>query len=262
MSIDKFYTDTETAKQCIELIPDFNSYDLIIEPSAGNGSFSKQLHCIAYDIEPEDSSIIQQDWFKVGPIKNAKHILVVGNPPFGPRSTLAKNFIRHSQEIGAETIAFILPDTFSKLTNQSLSLFPQNWKLIIEHKLSNCNFIINKNETYYVPCTFYVWTKRESSINLRQIKLPESKDFKFLTRGDKNADFSINGNSGKVKELNQITNPKAEHYIKALEKSADELKDIFTNLDYNFLSSVNGNNAWIGQQDILKAYYTYLKNNK
>lgn len=254
MSIDKFYTQTQVAKECIDLIPDLETYDTIVEPSAGDGSFSKQLQCIAYDIEPESEDIIQKDWFTVDKIEG-KHILVIGNPPFGSRSTLAKNFIRHSQKLGAETIAFILPDTFSKLTNQSLTLFPKKWKLIVEHKISNSNFIIQDSlKPYHVPCTFYVWTTRDSNINLRQVKIEQSKDFDFLPRGSENADFTINGNSGKVKELHEVTNSKAEHYIKAKEKSVEELKEIFRNLDYTFLSSVNGGNAWIGQQDILKAY--------
>ena len=97
-----------------------------------------------------------------------------------------------------------------------------------------------------MPCTFYVWTKRDSNINLRQVKIEASEDFEFLSRGSKDADFTINGNSGKVKELYEVTNSKAEHYIKAKKKNAEELKEIFKNLDYTFLSSVNGGNAWIG----------------
>ena len=59
MSIDKFYTQIKIAKECIDLVPDLDTYDLIIEPSAGNGSFSSQLNCIAYDIEPENKNIIK-----------------------------------------------------------------------------------------------------------------------------------------------------------------------------------------------------------
>lgn len=253
MSIDKFYTKPEVATECINLIPDLDSYSLIIEPSAGNGSFSKQLNCIAYDIEPEDESIIQQDWLKTEKI-STKSLLVVGNPPFGNRSALAKDFIKHSQKIGAETIAFILPDTFSKISNQSKTLFPDEWRLIVEHKLSDSNFIIENNKKYFVPCTFYVWTKRTGNLNLRQIKEPLSNDFIFLSRGDTEADFVINGNSGKIKEINEVTNPKAEHYIKATKKTKEELINIFSKLNYQQYSSVNGGNYWIGQQDILKAY--------
>ena len=259
MGIDKFYTKYNIATECINLIPDINSYDLIIEPSAGNGSFSNQLNCIAYDIEPENNNIIQQDWFTVKPFSQT-HILVVGNPPFGSRSTLAKKFIVHSRKIGAETIAFILPNTFSKISNQSKTIFPENWKLIVEHPLSDSNFIIENNQQYFVPCSFYIWTKRDSNINLRQTKESLTDDFIFLSRGDPNADFSINGNSGKVKEIIEITNPKAEHYIKAKNKSIEELKQIFNILDYARVSSVNGGNYWIGQQEILKAYKQYIKN--
>ena len=253
MSIDKFYTKQSVATECINLIPDLDSYSLIIEPSAGDGSFSKQLNCIAYDIEPEDESIIQQDWLKTEKVET-KSLLVIGNPPFGTRSSLAKDFIKHSQKIGAETIAFILPDTFSKISNQSETLFPKNWRLIVEHKLSDSNFIIDGNKPYFVPCSFYVWTKKPGNTNLRQIKEPPSEDFSFLPRGSVNADFTINGNSGKVKKLSEVTNSKAEHYIKAMKKSKEELISIFNSLDYARYSSVNGGNFWIGQQEILKAY--------
>ena len=254
MGIDKFYTSFDTAKQCINLIPNIEDYDLIIEPSAGSGSFSKQLKCIAYDIEPEEQNIIKEDWFNVQPFKGYNHILVVGNPPFGSRSTLAKNFIKHARQIGAETIAFILPDTFSKLSNQSKTLFPENWRLIVEQKLNNSTFTKEDGSNYFVPCSFYVWTKQIGELNLRKVKETPVDDFEFLPRESPEADFTINGNSGKVKDLFEITNSKAEHYIKAKKKSVQELKDIFANLDYKKLSSVNGGNFWIGQQEILAAY--------
>ena len=260
MGIDKFYTSLETAKQCIDLVPNIDNYDLIIEPSAGSGSFSSQLTCIAYDIEPEGNNIIKEDWFNIKPFKEYQHILVIGNPPFGSRSSLAKNFIKQARIIGAETIAFILPDTFSKLSNQSKTLFPENWRLIVEQKLDNSTFTKEDGTKYFVPCSFYVWTKQKGELNLRKVKETPVNDFEFLTREDPSADFTINGNSGKVKELFEITNPKAEHYIKAKNKSVQELKEIFSNLDYQKLSSVNGGNFWIGQQEILAAYKR--RNNK
>lgn len=253
MSVDKFYTKPAVAEECIKLVPNLDSYSLIIEPSAGDGSFSKQLNCIAYDIEPEDKDIIQQDWLKTTKV-DTESLLVIGNPPFGSRSSLAKDFIKHARAVGADTIAFILPDTFSKISNQPETLFPRNWRLIVEHKLSDSNFTIEGNKNYYVPCTFYVWTKRDGDINLRQIKEPQSEDFSFLPRGSSDADFTINGNSGKIKEPSAVTNSKAEHYIKAKKKTKEELINIFNSLNYAQYSSVNGGNFWIGQQEILKAY--------
>ena len=128
----------------------------------------------------------------------------------------------------------------------------------MEHPLQSSVFITEDNKEYYVPCSFYVWTKQDSKINLRKVKELPSKDFSFLSRGDTAANFSINGNSGKVKELQEITNPKAEHYIKS-NIDVDILKQRFQNLHFDFLSSVNGGNAWIGQQDILKAYNKVYK---
>ena len=42
MELDKFYTKKEIAKELISYL-DVAEYDKIIEPSAGNGSFSKQI---------------------------------------------------------------------------------------------------------------------------------------------------------------------------------------------------------------------------
>lgn len=213
---DKYYTSIEVAKECISLIPKIEQYDLIVEPSAEAGAFSSQLNCVAYDIEPEGENIIQKDWFDVDTLSGT-HVLVIGNPPFGKRSSLAKRFIKHSQKLKVETIAFILPDTFSKVSNQSLSLFPKEWRLVVEHKLSNCFFDMH-GEPYKVPCSFFVWTRQVGDFSLRKTILKENEDFSFCPRGDTHADFSINGNSGKVKEICEITNPKAENYIKAGKK--------------------------------------------
>lgn len=73
-------------------------------------------------------------------------------------------------------------------------------------------------EPYKVPCSFFVWTRQVGDFSLRKTILKENEDFSFCPRGDTHADFSINGNSGKVKEICEITNPKAENYIKAGKK--------------------------------------------
>ena len=64
--LDKFYTNADIAKQCINFIDNFSTYDCIIEPSAGNGSFSSQINnCKAYDLAPEAENIIQADWLSL-----------------------------------------------------------------------------------------------------------------------------------------------------------------------------------------------------
>jgi len=251
---DQFYTKTNIAKKCISLIKNLSDYDLIIEPSAGSGAFSNQISgCLAYDLYPQNDRIIEQDFLKLKNIIGEK-ILFIGNPPFGIRNKLSKNFITHAINLKATTIAFILPNVFNKLNNQKV--FTPDWSLIKIYPLPDNSFIANGAECH-IPCSFYIWTKEKTKTNLRKKEQQPTTDFSFLSRGDKSANFCINGNNGLIKNIEDVTNNKAEHYIKT-----DLPRSIFTALSsyYNFNSSVNGGVSWIGQQEILEAYYTYRKN--
>lgn len=113
---DKYYTPVDLAKYCIdktfEIIGKENITE-IIEPSAGNGSFSNQLDCIAYDLYPEGDNIIQQDYLTLDK-SYKKGRLIIGNPPFGDRNTMSVKFYKKSIKLG-DYIAFILP--ISQLNN-------------------------------------------------------------------------------------------------------------------------------------------------
>lgn len=264
IDLDKFYTKAEIAEECISLIKDISGYDAIVEPSAGSGAFSNLIPaCLAYDIEPENDSIIKQDFLELSHVEG-KRILFIGNPPFGIRSGLAKQFIKKSMALNAQTIAFILPNTFSKVSNQGFKLFPKEWRLVIEKPLDNNSFLIEGQE-YHVPCSFYVWTKDDPQnilsayrdTDLRKTKVAQPEEFVFLNRSNEKADFSINGNNGKVKDLSHITNPKSEHYIWIVDRDPEHIesmKNLFSNITYNFKSSVNGGNAWVGQQEIIESF--------
>ena len=247
IDLDKFYTPIKVAKKCIEEIDDISEYDIIIEPSAGNGSFSSQLNCIAFDIEPENEKIIKQDFLLINKINGEKK-LFVGNPPFGSRSCLAKKFIEHSIKLGAETIAFILPNTFNKFLMQKV--FPKEWKLKKIVSL-DCDYEANDIK-YFIPSSFFIWTLKECE-DLRKKEPKKIDDFIFLPRGSVEADFALNGNSGKIKSLDKITNSKSEHYIKSL-IDKDELIKKLNTIKWRMYSSVNGKNAWISQKDIEEQY--------
>lgn len=253
---DKFYTPIQIAKKCIQEI-DLSFYDTIVEPSAGNGSFSKQIkNCIAFDIYPEDLTITKVDFLTIEKI-NGQHILFIGNPPFGKRSVLAKKFIQKAIELNAETIAFILPNTFNKYLMQQV--FPKDWKLVKILKL-DCDFD-TENGKYFVPSSFFVWTKKESEINLRKQKPKQVEDFKFLKRGDKTADFTISGINGKIIETKDVKNTKGVHYVKVLNnKNIEEIKQKIRNTSFDFYSSVNGKVSWISQKDIEEKYNERWKN--
>lgn len=249
--LDKFYTKKEDVKICLNNI-DLSEYDTIIEPSAGSGAFSDEIeNCISFDIEPEGDNIIKQDFLEIKSLESTGRILFIGNPPFGERSSLAKKFIKKCIELNAYTIAFILPNTFRKYNNQTM--FDDTWHL---HKIINIseNFIL-KDEEIRIPCSFFIWSKEYTENDLRDYLVDEPKEFKIVSRNSKNADFSINGNNGKVKEIKDITNYKAEHLIKI--KDGYNIKDIkeqLKSLNFNFYSSVNGGVAWINKNDIYKAW--------
>lgn len=118
IGLDKYYTPVDLAKYCIdkvyEVIGEENITD-VIEPSAGNGSFSLQVPkgCRAYDIEPEHESIVNKDFLTLED-EYVGGRLIIGNPPYGDKLYLAQKFYKKAIELG-DYVAFILP--ISKLNN-------------------------------------------------------------------------------------------------------------------------------------------------
>jgi hypothetical protein len=159
---DQFYTKEAVAKGCIaqllSLLPHVTTY-LWVEPSAGNGAFLNNFPAscekIGLDIEPKGVGILQQDFLKWNPPAD-KQILVIGNPPFGRQSSMAKTFISKSCEF-AQAIAFILPKSFTKPS--MYNAFPLKFHLIHTAELEKDSFILN-GTPYDVPCVFQVWEKK------------------------------------------------------------------------------------------------------
>lgn len=110
---DKYYTPIELANycidKCIEVIGLENIKDAI-EPSCGNGSFfhhSVLKPSLGIDIKPEMSNAVIGD-FLTYPLQYKVGRLIIGNPPFGNRLSLAQKFYKKSISVG-DYIAFILP---------------------------------------------------------------------------------------------------------------------------------------------------------
>lgn len=194
---DKFYTKESIVKELLSLI-NLKEYNYIIEPSAGNGAFSKNIeNCIALDIEPEEDRIIKQDFFSfiLNKQKETDKILVIGNPPFGQQAKLAIDFFNYAASF-CDTIAFILPKSFKKSSIQNrINL---NFHLFFEKDLPENSFLLN-GEDYSVPCVFQIWKKQ--SKERKKIKLPTTSFlFDFTIEVDK-ADFRVQrvgGNAGKA----------------------------------------------------------------
>ena len=156
---DQFYTKEKTAQNCLAKLTeriDVNSFDIIIEPSAGTGSFYNLLPVdkrIGIDLEPDCEGIIEMDYLDFEPLPNQK-ILVVGNPPFGVMCKSAVLFFKHSAKF-ADIIAFIIPRTFKRISIQNrLSL---DFELIYTEDLPTtpCCFTPKMG----AKCCFQIWQK-------------------------------------------------------------------------------------------------------
>ncbi len=199
--LDRFYTKSEVATNCVNSIEDIlATFDTIVEPSAGGGSFMKALskfnNIEGYDLEPAYLGITKADWFDIN-LSGKGSVCVIGNPPFGKRNVLSKAFIMHALSFdNVECIAMILPNSWNKPSLQN-STFPTRWRLIKNEKLPVNSFTF-EGKDYKVPCSFQVWIKGGQYLDLRWPLKPKvtHKDFTFVEKED--ADFFIMGASPKT----------------------------------------------------------------
>jgi hypothetical protein len=269
--LDKFYTIPTCSKKCIDKISelyDITKWDLIIEPSAGNGSFLNQIpsdNKIGIDILPEQPNIIQKDFFDYSPPSNKTNILVIGNPPFGRVSSLAIKFFNHSAK-WANVIAFIIPRTFRKISLQNK--LDNTFHLVYDEEIPNNPPCFSPQ--MMVKCCFQVWESKETKRPF--INLPTTHaDWEFLKLGpvDANgqptppltADFAMRaygGNIGEIKieDLNKLR-PKSWHWFKLKNIDKNILIDRFNQLDYsNSLNTARQNS--MGRGELVALYLDFL----
>ena len=262
--IDKYYTKPEVVNLCLKLIKKYIQIkpdDLIIEPSAGNGSFisgikSLSNNYIFYDLEPENPEIIKQD-FLTGNYNelstNYKNIHIIGNPPFGRQSSLAIKFIRKSCEF-CNSISFILPKSFKK--DSLKQKIPLNFHLILESDLPEKSFLVDGVE-HDVPCVFQIWKKKTNN-RVEPEKL-ESSNFIFVKQIE-NPDISVRRvgvNAGYV-DVNSVGKSIQSHYfIKfTTDKSLDENIHRLSSIKYNFNNTVGPRS--ISKQELIKEFIKVL----
>ena len=281
VKLDKFYTIPTISKKCLCALGglyDWSEWGLVIEPSAGNGSFLHQIPTdrkIGIDISPDHDDIIEQDFLTYTPpmltdLTQSK-ILVVGNPPFGRVCSLAIKFFNHAAK-WADVIAFIIPRTFRRVSVHN-KLNP-NFHLIYDEEIpmEPCSF----NPPMMAKCCFQVWERRDTNRPLIELSTIH-KDWDFLGLGplDKNnqptppngADFVIRAYGGKcgeivTTELDKLR-PKSWHWIKVktpTEQCSDNVvidKDVLINrfktLDYTLSLDTARQNS-IGRAELVKLY--------
>jgi hypothetical protein len=228
---DKYYTKSSIVSLCLQkyqqIVP-ISENDLIIEPSAGSGVFYDEIvkfpsHTIAYDLYPEKNpNILVQDYLTLTPPNRVglNKIHVIGNPPFGRQSSLAKKFIKKSVEF-CDFIGFILPKSFKKKSFQST--FPLKFHLLETIDLPENSFEVD-NESYDVPCVFQIWEKREENREQNKKVLP--KGYQFVKKSE-HPDLSFRRVGIYAGTISIEIENKSEqsHYFLKLDDSVDQ--DVF-----------------------------------
>jgi hypothetical protein len=264
--LDKFYTVPAIAEKCLESIGSrysWSEWGLVVEPSAGNGSFLTKIPTekkVGIDISPEHCDIITQDFLTYTPPEGTGKILVVGNPPFGRVSSLAIKFFNHASK-WADVIAFIIPRTFrrvsvhNKLNTQFHLVFDE------DIPMEPCSF----SPPMMAKCCFQIWEKK--NVCRPTVELSTTHvDWDFLGFGPKDekgqptppsgADFAIRAYGGKCGEIVssglETLRPKSWHWIKA-SIGKDILIERFADLDYSLSNDTARQNS-IGRGELVKIY--------
>jgi len=237
-TIDKYYTKEIVVDLCINHFKKYiqlNKDDLILEPSAGNGSFITSIKSLTnnyklYDIEPENDEIIKQDYllYDYGMIKKTyDKIHIMGNPPFGRQSSLAIKFIKKSCEY-CDSISFILPKSFKK--DSLKKTFPLN---LPEH-----SFLVDDIE-HDVPCIFQIWEKKTTNRDVAE-KL-EPSNFIFVKKTE-NPDISfrrVGVYAGKIDKNIYEKSIQSHYFIKFTNgKSIDDNIKKLSTITYDFNNTV------------------------
>lgn len=266
INLDKFYTNKDIVGVCYDAIKthlEIDKKELIIEPSAGNGAFINIIKKLSnnyrfYDIKPENDEIIKKDFLDLtfedcnvaSGVGVGCHI--IGNPPFGNKSSKAIAFIKHSTNIlKAKSVSFILPISFKKASLQKS--FSPNYHLVYQTVLapnSFTHFGISKN----IKTVFQIWIKKDRARRVA-VKITPASWYSFDKK--KNSDISIRrvgSKIGFVKLCEESDNTNTHWFIKINSSTGDigELLGKLNSIRFNKENNVGP--LSISKQDIIKKY--------
>ena len=162
--LDKFYTKASVVQECYQQLGDLSRFDLLVEPSAGNGAFlpsNTNIAVKAYDIAPEGAGIQKADFLTLSVaeiVGDSQSVVTIGNPPFGRNGAKALAFTKKAMEY-SQVVAFILPRSFKKDSVQNK--VPCTFDLISSTDLQPQSFLLD-GASYDVPCVFQIWQRTET----------------------------------------------------------------------------------------------------
>jgi predicted RNA methylase len=259
--LDQFYTDPKYAEHFynkIKEVIDISAADILLEPSAGTGSFYNLLDVnkrIGLDLEPKAVGVIQQDFFWWNVPKD-KSIITLGNPPFGKNSNLAIQFFNRAA-IFSDAIAFVLPRTFKK--DSVINRLDKNFHLIYEEIVPENSFIFNGNP-YSVWCCAQVWVKKDVvRPKIQTFSIKDVSEWFTITEPD-DADFSIQrvgGKAGTIRTEEFKSYSRQSHYF--FKQHDSRVLEIFKGIDFDEVRYNTAGNPSVSPSELVKLW---IKNAK
>jgi hypothetical protein len=265
LNLDKFYTNKDIVGVCYDAIKTHLAIDkkeLIIEPSAGNGAFINIIKKLSnnhrfYDIKPENDEIIKKDFLELrfedcNAAGSGSDCHIIGNPPFGNKSSKAIAFIKHATNIlKARSVSFILPISFKKASLQKS--FPPNYHLVYQTVLAPNSFThlgIPKN----IKTVFQIWI-RKNRVRRVAVKITPASWYSFDKK--ENSDISIRrvgSKIGFVKLREESDNTNTRWFIK-INSAVGDIGELLGKLNsIRFNKENNVGPLSISKQDIIKKY--------
>ena len=253
--LDKYYTRDEVVQTCLQQISPMYHYDLVIEPSAGNGAFFQKINHakkVGVDIAPEHKDILRADWLTYTPEEGHANILVVGNPPFGVNHAMSDAFLSRAFSLPqVTTVAFVLPNTYRKHTRQKI--VPNEFRIKSITDLGRDAFTYN-GALRHCPCSFFVFCKtkgKDLRVNPDTIK---TNDFVFLSKYDAYDFFMFGASPGKLIKKPQSNN--RGYFIKSMIGKSVLAKRL-QGMQWKGNSCANGGVAWFTKLEIIQQYNKY-----
>ncbi|TVV76271.1 SAM-dependent methyltransferase [Sphingomonas solaris] len=250
-NLDQYYTKDEVAAYFYRKFQQhFNDgLYLMVEPSAGTGSFLKLLPhgSIGYDLDPKYAGIIPADFLKVEIESGGRPVAIIGNPPFGKNASMAVRFFNHGAR-QSDVVALIVPRSFRKASIEN-RLDPAFQKVFEEAVPDNA--FLSDGKAFHVPAMFQIWVRGDEP---RRLRLVETKhpDFEFTTF-DK-ADFAIQrvgAQAGRVHH-DLSRSPSSTYFIRG------KVERVMARLDFRrFTGDVAGNPS-LAKSEIVLLYREWI----
>ena len=215
--LDQFYTNPSYAQQfwhCVCNTVTVGEFDLVLEPSAGTGSFYDLLppdRRTGIDLDPQAPGITQCDFFDWQPPQDSR-VLVVGNPPFGKNANTAVKFFNRAAEF-ADAIAFVLPRTFRKPS--VIDRLHDRFHCVHDELVPDNSFEW-QGQPYDVWCCAQIWERRSQRRPKRErLKLADFREL-FEIVPPYEADFAIQrvgGRAGLIRTQDFARYSDQSHYF-------------------------------------------------